>query len=263
MILNTRRLFVRLLSTLHISVVCDIGSMDGADALRFRRARADARIYALEPNPENYRRMAENPHLRAQRIEVAAVAASDSDGEGEFFLVAADYSTSNARRGMASLLRRSGEWAPIAVTRVTTARVDTFLRERDGADGTIALWIDAEGMAHQVVMGAAHCASNIHLVHVEVETEPCVSAEQTLYPQVHELLTRLGFRLLATDQHPSRPQFNALFIRQGLQSLVRVRVYLGCERLRYLLVLALRRLCPACLGGLVRLRSLARGSTYA
>jgi hypothetical protein len=79
---------------------------------------------------------------------------------------------------------------------------------------------------------------------------------------VHALLTRLGFRELATDEHPARPQFNALFVRQDLQSGLRIKICTWRERLRYLLVLALQRLCPGCLRGLVRLRGLARGSPY-
>ena len=40
LILDTRRLFCRLLRTLEIETVCDVGSMDGSDALRFRRVLA-------------------------------------------------------------------------------------------------------------------------------------------------------------------------------------------------------------------------------
>ena len=44
MIVNTQRLFTRLLRVLRISAVCDIGSMNGAEALRFHQAAPRARI---------------------------------------------------------------------------------------------------------------------------------------------------------------------------------------------------------------------------
>ena len=57
-IVSTRRLFCRLLRTFDIATVCDVGSMDGADALRFRRALPNAAVLALEPNPRNFALMA-------------------------------------------------------------------------------------------------------------------------------------------------------------------------------------------------------------
>jgi hypothetical protein len=38
MIVNTQRLFVKLVSTMRICTVCDVGSMDGTDSLTFRDA---------------------------------------------------------------------------------------------------------------------------------------------------------------------------------------------------------------------------------
>src|SRR5688572_12876775 len=70
MSLSTGRLFTALLRPLRIDVVCDIGSLNGADALRFRRALPKADIMAFEANPHNYRAMLATPALRRARIEV-------------------------------------------------------------------------------------------------------------------------------------------------------------------------------------------------
>jgi hypothetical protein len=43
MIVNTHRLFARLLPLLRISIVCDVGSMNGADAARFSAALSRSR----------------------------------------------------------------------------------------------------------------------------------------------------------------------------------------------------------------------------
>src|SRR5277367_2678974 len=103
MIVNTQRLFRSLLGALRISVVCDVGSMNGADALMFRDAVPDASIFAFEPNPENLRLMKADRILQERHIQVVPLAATDFDGEANLYLVDADYLQHDSRRGMSSL----------------------------------------------------------------------------------------------------------------------------------------------------------------
>ena len=129
MIVNTRRLFCRLLRTFDIATVCDVGSMDGDDALRFRRVLPSAAILALEPNPKNFALMAADDRLRDARIRVLPVAASDLRAEAPFFVIDADYARGRdlARRGMSSLHERS-DWTRLSsVVQVPTARLDLSL----------------------------------------------------------------------------------------------------------------------------------------
>lgn len=248
MIVNTRRLFLRLLPGLQISTICDVGSMDGADALAFREVLPEASVYAFEPNPHNFRLMHANPVFQERNIQVLPLAASSHDGEAEFFLVEADYRHGNERRGMSSLYTRTGELASSAVVRVTTTRLDTFLAAKCAPDGRLALWIDAEGAAYEVIEGCTGVAGQIQLLHVEVEAAPCIAQGQKLYPQVKTLLARLGFAELATDRVPGRPQFNVLFVRSELPRHLRRRVQASLlrARLRHLIAHVLRATCPAC-----------------
>ncbi len=250
MIVDTQRLFVKLLSRMRISTVCDVGSMNGADSMTFRDAVPESNIYAFEPNPENFRRMQANRALQERNIQVVPLAATDHDGDAEFFLVEADYSQPAGQRGMSSLYRRSDEWAPPgAVVRVKTTRLDTFLADKCPRHARLALWIDAEGKAYEVIEGVADVVKQIQFLIVEVETEPCIGSDQKLYPQVKTLLQRLGFAELATDQPLSQQQFNALFVRRDLSAGKRfqVKVWLVRARLHYLLVAVIGALCPTCL----------------
>lgn len=250
MIVNTRRLFTRLLRATRVDVVCDVGSMNGADALRFHRAAPCACVYALEPNPVNFRLMRVNPALQQDAIRLLPFAASNYDGESDFFLVEAEQSREDASRGLSSLYPRSGPIYPsTAVARVHTTRLDTLLAGESAAGARFALWIDVEGKAYEVVEGASAVAGNVSLLHVEVEAAPCIAAEQRLYPEVVTLLRRLGFTELATDLPPGRAQFNALFVRRELPARMWlwVRAALVYERTRYLAASLVRRLCPACM----------------
>ena len=186
MVANTRWLFIRLLSRLQITAICDVGSMDGADTLAFHKAVPDSSIYAFEPNPKNYRLMQSDGRLRARNIELVPMAASNYDGDADFFIVAAaDSFEARLRRGMSSLYRRPNDWDVIeSVLRVKTTRLDTFLNHKASGERRIALWIDAEGKAYEVIEGMTGILKNIHLIHVEVETTCSIGANQRLYSNV-------------------------------------------------------------------------------
>ncbi|MGH3429353.1 MAG: FkbM family methyltransferase, partial [Mycobacteriales bacterium] len=112
----------------------------------------------------------------------------------------------------------------------------------------VALWIDTEGKAYEVIEGAAGLSRRVHLLHVEVETSACIAAAQRLYPDVRSLLESMGFEEIATDQVRTSTQFNAVFVRGELPMRVRMRVTIAlvCARTRWLLVAVCRRLCPGC-----------------
>jgi len=248
MIANTRRLFSWLLRPLRIDVVCDVGALDGVDALRFRATLPSALIYAFEPNPENYKRMAADQALRERGIHALPFAVSDVDGEADFFLVSADYSCANDARGMSSLYRRTDPFAPVAIAQVETVRLDSFLMRETAAHARVALWIDTEGAAYEVIAGMDGALRQIQLLHVEVETAPLIGEEQRLYPDVKSLLHKMGFRELATDRGRGRPQFNVIYVRRGLPWVTETWIF-GCllsARVRYLGRQALRRSCPPC-----------------
>jgi FkbM family methyltransferase len=257
MLLNTQRLFTRLLPRMRVSAICDVGSMNGADAATFSAAVPQASIYAFEPNPHNFRLMqAREQFFQGRNISVVPLAATNYDGVADLFVVAAEYSHSDPRRGMSSLHRRRGEWAPQSIEPVETTRLDSFLDARCPRDARLAVWIDAEGTAYEVIEGLGARAEQVQLVHVEVETAPCIGANQKLYPQVKALLQRLGFTELGTDQPVSELQFNALFVKAALPRRLglQVRASLAVVYLRSSLVRAACRLCPACVRRYASLR---------
>jgi FkbM family methyltransferase len=225
-VLNTRRLFLKLLKTLRVNAVCDVGSMNGTDALAFRRELPRARIVAFEPNPQNLKAMSADPRLEQSGIEVVPLAVTNYVGDADFFLVEADYSTVNDQRGRSSLLQRSDGSSVPAPISVATTRLDDFLADWRAPDLRLALWIDVEGKAYEAIEGSAAILTNTVLLHVEVETSPCVAEGQRLYPAVRSLLTGHGFVELATDAPPERAQCNALFVRRALSFATRARVSL-------------------------------------
>ena len=247
LIVDTRRLFLKLLRTFEIDTVCDVGSMDGSDSLRFRRALPAAEVIAFEPNPLNFALMQADPRLGVERIRLLPLAVSDRDSEAPFFVVGAEYARDRdlARRGMSSLHRRSDSSLIADVVQVHMTRLDDVLA-RGSASARIALWIDTEGMAYEAISGASGVLGRTEMLHVEVETVPCIGSDQRLLPDVERLLIEGGFVLLATDQPTSSMQLNALFVRSELLAAraAEIRWHVASERLRRRVTSAVRPLLP-------------------
>jgi FkbM family methyltransferase len=250
---NTRRLFLGLLGDLDIDLVCDVGSMDGRDALAFRARLPRATVLALEPNPANFARMQADPQLGHAAIHLVPAAASNRPGRRHLHLVdpdVADPMQARQRRGMGSLHQREGRIPSTARVEVDTLTLDDLLL--DGG-ARIGVWIDAEGHAFEVIEGMRRAASRVQLIHVELESEPCIAPGRPLAAEVDGLLRELGFDALATDQPHTHPQFNAVYLRRNQPARLSRRVvwqlWRACWRRR--LMVALRHTCPGCLRRLV------------
>jgi len=249
LILNTRRLFCRLLRTLEIKTVCDVGSMDGSDALLFRRFLPGAQVIALEPHPVNFALMQADERLARNGIRILPFAASDRHCEAQFFVVRADHSTTRDRtwRGMSSLHRRPDPAWLADIVQVQTVRLDELLTADALDGGPIALWIDTEGTSFEVIRGASGVTNAASLIHVEVETKAIIGANQRLFADVEKVLIDAGFTLLATDQPQQCLQFNALFVRTELLSTKtrEILFWVNSLRLRRIVTQRLSRLLPS------------------
>jgi FkbM family methyltransferase len=247
--MDTRLLFLKLLETLEVEVICEVGSMDGTDALRFRRTRDTADIIALEPNPANFMGMQADAALAQAGIEVVPAAAADFDGEAPFYLVPAPSGPEErSLRGMSSLLKRTESRYAGASISTRVLRLDNLLRSR-AHERRLAFWIDSEGAAFEALSGAAGIARWLQLVHVEVESMPCIGADQHLYAEVGALLRSWGFVEIANNASEDAPQFDAVFTRRDMPALQRLRIvgWLIALHARAWAAGFLARACPGCL----------------
>ncbi|HEV8443861.1 MAG TPA: FkbM family methyltransferase [Steroidobacteraceae bacterium] len=213
---DTAKFFERLLPHVAPGIVCDVGSMNGADAARCARAVPGARVFAFEPNPHNLAPMLADAMLRDLGVEVIGKAVSEEEMVAPFHVLRADYSTVNYQRGRSSMYPAVVAAEHLEVVEVPVVRLDAFLASRMDADARLAFWVDAEGMAYEVLAGASGVRGNLHLVHVEVERVPCMNPSQKLYADVKRLLESWGLEEIATDGLAHFTQFNAVYVRAGL-----------------------------------------------
>ena len=210
-VLKTKYLFLNLIKALRPDAVLDVGSMDGSDSLRFRRMCPAARIVAYEANPHNFDRMAADPRLRDARVELSSSLVSSSDRARLYVSRASVENTGN--KGTSSSLRPIDDSQVVEEVDVpaTTLRAEVG---RLGLGGrSLALWIDVEGAAWDVLAGAKDLGARILVAHVEAETLANWSG-QKLKDDVVRMAGSLGLELLARSRNDA--QQDLVFVDRGL-----------------------------------------------
>jgi FkbM family methyltransferase len=223
---DTAKLFERLLPHVAPGIVCDVGSMNGADAARCARAVPRARVFAFEPNPHNLAPMLADATLRELGVEVIGRAVAERETVAPFHVLRADYSTPNHQRGRSSMYPAVVAAEHLEVVEVPVVRLDAFLASRMDAGTRLALWVDAEGMAYEALAGASGVRANLDLVQVEVERVPCMNPAQKLHADVKRLLESWGLEEIATDGRAHFRQFNVVYVRASLARALAPRITL-------------------------------------
>lgn len=236
--LGTKCLFNLLLKTLRPELVCDIGSMDGSDARRFRRQLPNAHIVAFEANSQNVRSMQEDKGILKDRIEIQHKAVWNRNGNLTFYVenISADGEIEDGRRGISSTRKRDENSLGNSEITVESVRLDTFIQNLDVLPESVALWIDVEGAAYEVLEGIEQIREKVKAIHVEVETKEFWKG-QRLKTDVEGLIKSMGFIILARGHFEEQHDLVLINSRTFLESPVKFKfiVYLAfvlTERLR-------------------------------
>ena len=218
-----RSLYFDLLRHLEPDVCCDIGAHDGQAALKAKEVAPRSESYAFEANPEIYR-------LHRTRLENAGVhylnlAISERSGEVTVYapcklskawdngsIVNASI-TEPSDTGKTSLLHRN-EAATYREFSVAARSLDDFFatKLRDLRACRFALWIDVEGAAELVLLGAETVLRTTAAIFVELEGYPFWREQRTADGVIEYLMER-GFVPAARDREYGDDQFNVLFVR--------------------------------------------------
>lgn len=214
-VLGTKKLFDRLLKVFKPDLVCDVGSMDASDALRFRKILPQSRILAFEANPLNVFGMEKDKRLGSASIELVQRAVWNSEGSVNFYVekLEQNHKGEDIRRGISSIRLREGDslgWTRVVVPSV---RLDTFLGRMESSPASVALWIDVEGCGFEVLEGAEGIIKTIQLIHVEVETRPFWTGQKLAF-QVVEWARQHDFKILGRGRNEE--QYDLVLIREAL-----------------------------------------------
>jgi len=237
-IVNSEFLFQSLAKRLGAEVICDVGAFDCFHSKRFRAS--GAKVIAFEANPVNFDVLARDAGVTAAGIELFNFAAWNRDEEITFNVIDATARGTEWRKLISSIHERAPDTSYASEpVRVRAVRLDTFLTDLlAGPARPIALWIDVEGAAYEVLEGIAGIRDRVCLVHVEVETRAFWQG-QRLWPDVEALMRQLGFSPIA--RRPGDGQFDVLFVNDRWlgrsRTVVSGTTFLAWARLRAALAL--------------------------
>jgi FkbM family methyltransferase len=209
--------FYSLILTIRPDIICDIGSCDGKEAIRFKRLRPAGNVLAFEANKANYERIIQNDDVARLGIDVRHAAVSDRQGEVDFYEVDVPAGKPWAV-GVSSLHRRGSSIAGGLVERRVTVegvRMDKVLADIPG--GRIGLWIDVEGAARTVLAGLSDAIDRVTFMHMETELAPLWVGEETS-EQVARDLDELGFQIVARGRTDHPEQQNIVVVSKRLKN---------------------------------------------
>jgi len=231
---------------------CDIGSLDGAESLFFRRVLINTNFYAFEANPENFQFMVQNEMLKTKNINVYNFAINDKSGKCSFFIADENSDpTSLGNYGNSSLLIPDIDSIPTLrkvkeEVEVDAIRIDEFLLNKERIINA-ALWIDVEGAAWQVLKGMENIKDDVCLINVEVEKEPKWKNQKTL-SDVQYLMNKFGFSEIARKLPDGNRVGDFIFIndkyRKQLNNIDIIICKLQAIILFQLLIPIIRKLLP-------------------
>lgn len=204
-----RQVFLNVNRALQPDVFAEAGAHNAATSAKVRGVVADARIIAFEANPHNHAKFSARHDYAALRVEYRLQALTDVVAPVTFkVLVQEGNVVRKPDSGRSSLLAREGDAARYEDVTVPGTTLDAAL---EGVAGRVALWVDVEGAARQVLGGAMATLARTDVVMIEVETRPYWQG-QWLHTDICAHLMGLGLVPVARD-FEYRYQFNLLFLR--------------------------------------------------
>ncbi len=222
--------FMKLLVALEPSCFLDIGANDGTAARAVKKIRPDCEVWAFEANPQIHEKYA--PLLATSGAYYVNLAVAEKTGQIKVYaprtlsqaVVAGQIVERSAIEpldtGKTSMYRRT-ENSTYQEFDVDAVRLDDFVALRKiPLDGRkVALWIDVEGAAFEVLSGAKVALSAVSIIMIESENhEFWVGQKQCA--NIARLIIAAGFVPIQRDREYGDKQFNTIFLHHSFLGLL-------------------------------------------
>ena len=204
-------LLKKLMGELGIATFIECGAHEAAMSRRFVRSGSGRRAFAIEANPYTFERMT----ARAAKRGVVAICEGlgSEAGTARLWIPAPDETHTRPTAPHSSFMlmqeRANQHYVTVDVPMTTL----DLVAERFEIQGEVAIWMDVEGVALDVIRGGARVfAEQAALVFLEVESEPFWEG-QPLVNDVEAELRAAGLAPIARDFERSY-QYNAIYARR-------------------------------------------------
>jgi FkbM family methyltransferase len=228
-------LFLDLLGRVKPGLFLDIGANDASMALRVKRLMPDCIVAAFEANPLVHQ--AYQAAVLAQGVNYLNAAVAGQDGMATIYApvtlsngfvdgeVVPMSSAEPLVTGKSSLLRRN-EDATYNEHIVRAVSLDGLLRDSGNESGRrdVALWIDVEGAAYDVLSGASQALQRTALIFIESENHEFWTGQKQC-ADVARVLISAGFIPVQRDREYGDKQFNTIFIHHSFANVIYPKTY--------------------------------------
>ena len=209
-------LFINAIKLVKPNYLFDIGSYDGSASIEASKALSSLKTIAFEANISNYSNWKNREEFKQLSINYQNKAISNYNGVINFNIpIELKNRKLPKNHGIGSLMLRADDPnTKYQVIEVNCTKLDDFCLENsinlDDEQQNIALWIDVEGAAMQVLEGCSKCLSRTSLIFIEVEEYEYWQDSASADDIINELISR-NFIPVARDYNYHK-QFNLLFV---------------------------------------------------
>ena len=192
----------------------DIGSHNGSVSIAVKKAVPTVKCYAFEANINNYETFQNREEFNQLSIDYRYLAIANYNGVADFHIpTEIDGNKLHKNIGNASLMTRETKDCQYQTTKVNCSKLDDFCINNNielDENQNLALWIDVEGAALQVIEGAKSCLAKTSLILVEVEEYQYWNSSALADRIMNELI--LNNFIPVTRDFERLMQYNLLFI---------------------------------------------------
>ena len=205
-----RSLFIEVVKVINPRLLLELGAADAGFSRSVAPLLRKAKVHALEANPYIYQKF--SAEAQAVGVNYHNLAVGSQSGQALFKIATRRGGQSmGPAKTNNSILEGIGD-ASYRAVEVPMVSVDDFVAEQGLVGHACAAWIDVEGLAFEVLSGAAATLRNTKAILIELEDKTLWKG-QHLAADVKDLLFRANFVPVARD-FEFDSQYNMLFIER-------------------------------------------------
>ena len=198
-------IYFEIIEKLGINQFMECGAHEASGSLQFLKITPNGKAIAIEANPITYKE--KTIYAESDRLTVLNLGLSDKAGELDFF-----YPKNDKSAGLASFVKRAHiEYDEI---KIPVNTISALANESFDKDQPLALWVDVEGLSHNVLKGAENTLQNCLVLKVEVESYELFEG-QNLFSETDALLRTHGMTPILRDIE-YEGQFNVIYINNSI-----------------------------------------------
>jgi FkbM family methyltransferase len=188
----------KLLKSLGVTLVLDVGANEGQYAIDLRRAEYEGRIISFEPRSDTFAKLsaacADDPQWDASKLAIG-----ERDGTAEINIAGNEAGASSSLLAMGE---RHEQSAPdsryVGIEEVEMRRLDSLWGEIVGPNDRVFIKLDIQGYEMQALAGADAVLDDAAGVQAELSLAPLYDGAAG-YREVIDLLEARGFRLAGLE----------------------------------------------------------------